>query len=97
MSTLKFELNKNDFLMDKVNKKLFFVVTIDLHNVVLREEVDSNEAPLKKMPKHLINLSMIKVKPDVMKILYGDKSGQVKPEHIPDIDTTNSTDDSTTE
>lgn len=94
MSTLKFELNKNDFLMDKVNKKLFFVVSIDLHNVIVREEVDSNEAPLKKMPKHLINLSMIKVKPDVMRILYGDKKGNVKPEHIPDMDTTEPASDS---
>jgi hypothetical protein len=93
MSTLKFELNKNDFLMDKVNKKLFFVVSIDLHNVIIREEVDSNEAPVKKMPKHMINLSMIKVKKDVMQILFGDKKGNVKPEDIPDIAVTETTAD----
>jgi hypothetical protein len=75
--------------MDKVTKKLFFIVAIDTLNVIVREEVDGNDVPVKKMPYHMVNLSMIRVKPDVMKVLYGDKNGEVKPEHIPDIPTTN--------
>lgn len=85
MSTLKFELNKNDFLMDKVTKDLYWVITIDLHNVVLRLEKEGNDVPLKKMPKHMINLSMMKVKPDVFKVLYGNKDGSVDKDNIPDI------------
>lgn len=92
MSNLKFELHKNEFLMDKVTKKLFFVVSIDLHNVILREEVEGDESPLKKTPKHMVNLSMIKVKPDVMKVLYGTKDGVISPDNIPDLPKDSSTD-----
>lgn len=84
MSTLKFDLNKNDFLMDKINKKLFFVISITTNDVVLREEVEGNDAPLKKIPYHMVNLSMIKVRPDVMRVLYGTKDGEIKPDNIPD-------------
>lgn len=89
MSTLKFELNKNDFLMDKVTKDLYWVITIDLHNVVLRLEKEGNDVPLKKMPKHMINLSMMKVKPDVFKVLYGNKDGSMNKDNIPDMPTNN--------
>lgn len=85
MSTLKFELNKNDFLMDKVTKDLYFVISIDLHNVVLRIEKDGNDVPLKKMPKHMVNLSMMKVKPDIFKVLYGNKDGSMDKNNIPDL------------
>jgi hypothetical protein len=77
MSTLRYELHKNEFLMDKVTKQLYFVVSIDLHNVVIREEVDGDDAPLKRMPKHLVNASMIKVNVDAVKILFGDKKGEI--------------------
>jgi hypothetical protein len=87
MSTLKFDLHKNDFLMDKVTKQLFFVVSIDLHNVVIREEKDGDDVPLKRMPKHMVNLSMIKVKPNVMKVLYGSKDGKLDSSDIPDLPT----------
>ena len=87
MSTLKFELHKNDFLMDKVTKQLFFVVSIDMHNVVIRTEVDGDDAPLRRMPKHMINVSMIKVKPNVMKVLYGSKDGKLDSSDIPDLPT----------
>ena len=89
MSTLKYELHKNDFLMDKVTKQLFFVIKIDLHTVWVRvEEEDKPEDPddveLRRVPKHTVNLSMIKVKKDVMKVLYGDKGGKITPDSIPD-------------
>lgn len=75
MSELKFDLNKNEFLMDKVSKKLFFVIKIDMHTVWLRDESDekNNDPEIKQMPKNLINKVMTKVNPDVMKVLYGDK------------------------
>ena len=84
MSDLKYDLHKNDFLMDKVSKIMYFVVAIDLHNVIIREEKDGDDVSVKRMPKHMVNLSMIKVKPDVMKVLYGDKQGNVTPDDIPD-------------
>lgn len=86
-NSLKYDLHKNDFLMDKVTKQLFFVVSIELHNLILREEKDGDEVPVKRMPKHMVNLSMIKVKPDVMKVLYGDKKGNISPDDIPDVNT----------
>jgi len=75
MSELKFDLNKNEFLMDKVSKKLFFVIKITMHSVWLRDESDekNNDPEVKEMPKNLINKVMTKVNPDVMKVLYGDK------------------------
>jgi hypothetical protein len=85
MSTLKYDLHKNDFLMDKVTKQLFFVVSIDLHNVVIREEKEGDNVPLKRMPKHMVNVSMIKVNPNAMRILYGDKSGNLDSSDIPDL------------
>jgi hypothetical protein len=85
MSTLKYDLHKNDFLMDKVTKKLFFVVSIEMHNVVLREEVEGDESPLKRMPKHMVNNSMIKVTLNAMKILYGEKDGTLNTSDIPDL------------
>jgi hypothetical protein len=85
MSELKFELHKNNFVMDKGNKKLYFVIKIDLHNVWLRleDEEKADDADLFKVPKHMINLTYIKVNPDVMKVLYGDKDGIIKPDAIP--------------
>jgi len=85
MSTLKYDLHKNDFIMDKVTKQLFFIIKIDLHNVFIRAETDGDDVELKKMPKHMVNVSMIKVNPDVMKILYGAKDGKLTANDIPDI------------
>ena len=76
MSELRFELHKNDFVMNKSNKKLYFVIKIDSSNVWLRfedEERKDDDADLFKVPKHLINLAYAKVRPDVVKILYGDR------------------------
>lgn len=84
MSTLKYDLHKNDFIMDKVTKKLYFVVSIDMHNVVIRTETEGDDVELRRMPKHMINVSMIKVNPDVIKVLYGDKRGVLDPNDIPD-------------
>jgi hypothetical protein len=85
MSELRENIHKNDFLMDRVTKQLYFVVSIDLHNVIIREEKDGDEAFLKKMPKHMINKVMIKVNPNVMKVLYGDKKGNITTDDIPDL------------
>lgn len=87
MSELKFELHKNNFVMDKGNKKLYFVIKIDLHNVWLREEEEdkADNPDLFKVPKHMINLTYIKVNPDVMKVLYGDKKGKLDSNNIPDM------------
>lgn len=90
MSTLREDIHKNDFLMDKGNKKLHFVIKIDLHNVWLRVESEGDDVDLTKVPKHMINKFYIKVNPDVMKVLYGPKEGNLNPEHIPDLPTTES-------
>ena len=87
MSELRFELHKNDFLMDKVTKQLFFVIKIDMHNVYLRSETEGDDVELKKMPKHMVNVSLIKVRPNVMKVLYGNKQGDLSPDDIPDFPT----------
>lgn len=71
--------------MDRVTKQLFFVVSIDMHNVVIRTEVEGDDAPLRRMPKHMVNASMIKVNPDVMRILYGKKDGKLTSDDIPDL------------
>ena len=80
MSELREEIHKNDFLMDKVTKDMFFVIKIDMHTVWIREEKDAeNDNPdIFQRPKHLVNRSMIKVNPDVIKVLYGDRAD--KPE-----------------
>lgn len=86
MSTLREDIHKNHFLMEKVSKKLYFVIKIDMHNVWLRLEDDTkgDDSELFKIPKHLINATYIKVNPDVMKVLYGEKNGTLKPNDIPD-------------
>lgn len=87
MSELKYDLHKNNFVMDKGNKKLYFVIKIDLHNVWLRleDEEGKDDAELYRVPKHMINLAYIKVNPNVMKVLYGDKQGNLNTDSIPDI------------
>ena len=87
MSTLKYDLHKNDFLMDKVTKQLYFVVSIEMHNVVIRTETEGDEAELRRMPKHMVNNSMIKVNPNVMRVLYGSKEGKLESSDIPDMST----------
>lgn len=76
MSTLREDIHKNNFLMDKGNKKLYFVIKIDMHNVWLRfeDESDNDDCELFKVPKHMINRTYIKVNPDIMKILYRDRN-----------------------
>ena len=73
--------------MDKGNKKLYFVIKIDMLNVWLRleDEDKGDDAELFKVPKQLINLTYIKVNPDVMKVLYGKKDGTIKSDDIPDM------------
>lgn len=77
MSELREDVHKNDFLMDTLTKDLYFVIKIDMHTVWLRQEKDDLKDPddpeIKQMPKHMVNRAMIKVKPDVIKILYGNK------------------------
>jgi hypothetical protein len=68
--------------MDKVTKQLFFVIKIDMHNVYIRTEVDGDDVELKKMPKHMVNVSMVKVNVDVVKILYGNKSGEIEKDRL---------------
>lgn len=89
MSTLREEIHKNNFLMDKGNKKLYFVIKIDMHNVWLRLEDDEkgDDCDLFKVPKHMINMVYIKVNPDVMKVLYGKKDGTIDSTDIPDMPT----------
>lgn len=84
MSTLREDIHKNDFLMDKLTKQLFMVIKIDLHSVWLRHEVEGDDVQIDNKPKHMINLAMIKVKPDVIKVLYGDKDGKIYSDTIPD-------------
>lgn len=93
MSELKYELHKNNFVMDKGNKKLYFVIKIDMHNVWLRLESEEggDDAELFKVPKHMMNLAYIKVNPNVMKVLYGDKQGNLSSDDIPDLQTGEST------
>lgn len=87
MSELRYDLHKNNFVMDKGNKKLYFVIKIDLHNVWLRLEDEQNgdDAELFKVPKHMMNLAYIKVNPNVMKVLYGDKEGNLNSDDIPNL------------
>ncbi len=87
MSTLKEEIHKNNFLMDKGNKKLYFVIKIDSLNVWLRleDEDKGDDCDCFKVPKQLINLTYVKVNPDVMKVLYGSKDGIIKSDAIPDM------------
>ena len=92
MSELRENIHKNDFIMNKGNKKLHFVIKIDLHSVWVRVEDDEkgDDADLEKIPKHMVNKFYIKVNPDVMKVLYGNKDGTLDSSHIPDMSTSES-------
>lgn len=70
MATLRENININDYLMDKVSKQIYFVVTMSLHDVLLRLEGDGNERPVEEKPKHYVNKYLIKVNPETVKLLY---------------------------
>jgi hypothetical protein len=86
MSQLREEVHKNDFLMDKLTKDMYFIIRITDNDVWLRHEAEGDDVELKQMPKHMVNLSMIKVNPDVIKVLYGDRNGEVDKDEIPSTD-----------
>lgn len=78
MSTLREDVHKNDFMMDTLTKEMYFVIKIDMHTIWLRNETakcdDPDDPEIKQLPKHMANRTLIKVKPDVIKILYGEKN-----------------------
>lgn len=77
MATLREDIHINDFLMDKVSKQMYFVVSIGNHEALLRVEGDGDNRPVEEKPKHYINKYLIKVNPDTMKLLY---QGELKKE-----------------
>lgn len=70
MSSLKEDIHINDFLMDKVSKQMYFVVSIGNHEALLRLEGDGDNRPVEEKPKHYINKFLIKVNPETIKLLY---------------------------
>lgn len=77
MATLREDIHINDYLMDKVSKQMYFVVSIYAHAVLLRTEGDGDNRPVEEKPKHYINKFLIKVNPETMKLLY---QGDIKKE-----------------
>lgn len=75
MATLREDIHINDYLMDKVSKQMFFVVSIYTHAVLLRTEGDGDNRPVEEKPKHYVNKFLIKVNPETMKLLY---QGEIK-------------------
>lgn len=77
MSSLKEKINKNDILMDKVSKQLYFVISIDNHSVMLRLEGDGNNRPIEEKPKHYVNRYLIKVDVATVELLYNDSANTI--------------------
>ncbi len=82
MSTLKDKtIHKNDILMDKVSKVMYFVVAISMHSLTLRHEGDGDDRPVEDKPKHYVNKYLIKVDPSTVDLLYNDpKTVEAGPE-----------------
>lgn len=70
MSSLRENIHINDYLLDRVSKQLYFVVSIGNHDAVLRLEGDGDNRPVEEKPKHYINKYLIKVNPETYKLLY---------------------------
>ena len=71
VSTLREDLKFLDTIMNKMNKKEFYLILHQtLHNVWVID-IDGKTEP-KEMPKHQINRAYIRVDPKVVKVLYGD-------------------------
>lgn len=71
MSTLRTPLNFMDFICDKKNPdKLYLVLSENTHNVWVYRQGD--EAPI-ELPKRVINMVYMKVNPNTIKILFGEK------------------------
>lgn len=75
MSSLREEIHINDYLMDKVSKQMYFVVSIGNHELVLRVEGEGDNRPIEEKPKHYVNKYLIKVNPETIKLLF---EGEVK-------------------
>ncbi len=60
---------KNDMLMDKTTKKLFFVVRTKGHKTMLRNEEDDE---VEEVANHFANRVYMKVDVDFANTLYGD-------------------------
>lgn len=71
MSTLRDKtIHKNDILMDKVSKVMYFVVAISTHSLTLRHEGEGDDRPVEDKPKHYVNKYLIKVDPLTVDLLY---------------------------
>jgi len=64
------KFKKNDYIMDKGTKELYFIVKINDQNILVRNESDDS---LKEIAHHFSNFAMIKVNPDIVKMLYERK------------------------
>lgn len=74
MSSLKFDLNPLDSVMDKIDKtKIFTVLHEELHDVWLWREGEAPHA----LPKRMINLTYVKVDPKVAKVLYAESTNDI--------------------
>lgn len=81
MSELREDIHKNDFLMDKLSKDLWFVVKITTHTIWLRsekpEDRNNDDPDIRELPKNIVNLSMIKVNKNTVEILYDEKNTSI--------------------
>jgi len=74
MPSLKYPLKKNEFVMDKLSKELYFVIRVDdkgkkLKRVWLRAEKDDE---FMEVPFHQMNRVYIKANVNAWKVLYGE-------------------------
>lgn len=71
MSTLAFDLNHDEYLMEKFEKSLHLVLRVDSKVVWLRNE---NNLEFTKVPFHMINKYYVKTDKNTWEVLYKEQN-----------------------
>lgn len=76
MTKLKEELHKNDYLINLIDKEVFFIIKIDDNSVwvrsesVIKDEKEPDDANIHEYPKSYVNRTLVKIEKDLVNTLY---------------------------
>lgn len=81
MSTLRTDLEFGDWIMNNKTEEheLYFVISVNTHGVWVYK---FGETDPKELPIRMVNMSYIKVEPQTVKVLLGDKGIEVSSKQI---------------